>query len=323
MIGDGMGTTQVYSGMAAKEGPLNLEQCQYVGFQKTYSHNSDITDSGASASAMATGVKTRNGSVSVDPEGVAVKTILEYAEDKELSSGILATCAITHATPAAFAAHNIERDNEEDIALDMIHSGVDVMIGGGRMYFSDREDGANLLDTLLSMGYLVGEGLDDIPGDATGPIVVFTDHAEMPSATNGRGDVLPRATALAIQKLSVNPEGFFLIVEGSMIDWSAHEADTEGLIAEMLDFDNAIGEAINFAKKDGETLVIVTGDHETGGFAIFQGGPKNKEVIGNFATDDHTGVMIPVFAFGPGAESFAGIYENTDIFEKMKSLLGL
>ncbi len=323
MIGDGMGTSHIYAAMVASGGHLNLERCEYVGFQKTYSNNSDITDSGASGTAMATGIKTNNGAISVDPEGKPVKTILEYAEEKGLATGLLATSTITHATPAAFSAHNPDRGKYEEIALDITSAGIEVIMGGGRYHFNRREDELNLLDTLSAIGYFVGECLEDIPADHGGPVIILADTMALPPAARGRGDLLPEATEMAVGRLAGNLEGFFLMVEGSQIDWASHDNDTEYLVSETVDFDKAVGKALDFAEKDGETLVIITADHETGGFSILKGGPHNPEIKGAFASGKHTGVMVPVFAYGPGAEFFSGIYENTEIFEKMKALLEL
>jgi alkaline phosphatase len=323
MIGDGMGTNHIYAGMVANGMDLNLAACNYVGFQKTYSFNSDITDSGASATAMATGKKTRNGVISVGPDGKPLKTIVELAEERGLSTGLIATSTITHATPAAFAAHDTSRGNYEQIAEDLCRSGVDVIIGGGRYHFMRREDGLNLLDTLMAKGYFIGERIEDIPGSYGGPVAIFTDTMAMPSALEGRGDVLAASSAIAVNRLSKNPEGFFMMIEGSQIDWAAHANNTEGLVSEVLDFDRAIGKVLDFARKDGHTLVIVTADHETGGFTLLKGGPSDPVPEGAFSSDGHTGVMVPVFAFGPGAKEFSGIYENTGIFDRMRKLLEL
>jgi alkaline phosphatase len=323
MIGDGMGTSHVYAGMVASGGKLNIERCEFVGYQKTYSANRDITDSGASGTAMATGVKTNNGAIGVDTSGNPVPTILELAEKQGLVTGLIATSTITHATPASFAAHNISRGEYEDIAADMAASGVDVLIGGGSYHFMKREDGLNLLDTLAAFGYFVAEQLGDIPADHGGPVAILADTLALPPYARGRGDLLPDATELAVERLSGPGKGFFLMVEGSQIDWAGHANHTEYLLTETLDFDRAVGKAIDFAEQDGETLVIITADHECGGFTILKGGPYDSEVEGAFSTDSHTGVMVPVFTYGPGAELFSGIYENTEIFEKMKALLDL
>jgi alkaline phosphatase len=321
LIGDGMGIAQIYSGMTANHGKLSLERCTNVGLQKTYSADSYITDSGAGATALATGVKTRNGSIAVDTSGLPVKTILEYAEENDLSTGLVATSAITHATPAGFIAHQLSRDNYEAIAADFLKSGIDIFIGGGQEDFSVREDSLNLLDSLESRGYQVLSDIGEIGYD-NGKIACLTAIHHNPSVLNGRGNMLPDAVAASIRFLNNKKTGFFLMAEGSQIDWAAHDNNTEGVIAEMLDFDHAVKNALDFAEKDGHTLVIVTGDHETGGMTITGGDFSTGKVEAAFTTKDHTAVMIPVFAFGPGADKFSGIYENTDIFLKMMSAFG-
>lgn len=321
LIGDGMGLTQIYAGMTANHGKLSLERCTYTGFQKTYSADSYITDSGAGATALATGVKTRNHAISVDTNGVPLKTILEYAEDHGLSTGLVATSAITHATPAGFAAHQVSRDSAELIALDIIKSGVDIFIGGGEDNFSTRKDGLNLMDSLRKRGYQVISDVRDMMDESAG-IACLTAVHHNPSKLDGRGDMFPDAVAAAIRFLDKKKTGFFLMAEGSQIDWAGHDNSTEGVVAEMLDFDQAIRIALDFAEKDGNTLVIVTADHETGGMSITGGDFKSGTVEAVFGTEEHTAVMVPVFASGPGAENFSGIYENTDIFVKMMHVFG-
>jgi alkaline phosphatase len=323
MIGDGMGVAQIYAGLTANGGRLNLESSQYVGFQKTHAANSYITDSGASGTAMATGKKTYNGAIAVDNQGNTIKTILEMAEEKGLSTGLISTSSITHATPASFVAHCPDRDKYEEIALDFIDAGLEVIIGGGRHHFNRREDGLDLLERLREDGYLVTDQIAGVEPGHDGPIAVFTDSIHMPPAARGREDLLPRATELALRRLSTSTKGFFLMVEAAQIDWAAHANHTEYMVSEMIDFDVTIGKAFDFARMDGETLVIITADHETGGLSIENGDIEAGEVTGKFRTDGHTGIMVPVFAYGPGAEKFAGIYDNTDIFEKMAGLLDL
>ena len=323
MIGDGMGVSEVYAGMTANGGSLNLDQFRHIGFQKTHSANNYVTDSGASGTAMATGQKTNNGCIGVDTLGRDIKNIAEYAEDAGMYTGVIATSTITHATPASFVAHNLKRGAYEEIAVDFLDSGLELFIGGGRAHFLHREDGRNLLQELESSGYFVGETLEDISPATSLPLLILTDSMAMPPAHLGRGDLLARATGISLQLLSKSAEGFFLMVEGSQIDWAGHAHNIEYLVSEMIDFDRAIGTVLDFAREDGKTLVIVTADHETGGLGINGGDFNTGEVEGGFTTDGHTGVMVPVFAYGPGAEEFAGIYENTAIFDKMKDLLQL
>jgi alkaline phosphatase len=138
---------------------------------------------------------------------------------------------------------------------------------------------------------------------------------------NERGDMLPVATSTALNILDNNDKGFFLMVEGSQIDWGGHASSTVYIVEDMLDFDRTIGKALEFASKDGETLVVVTADHETGGMALTGGDMSTGMVKADYPTTSHSAVMVPVFAYGPGAEEFMGIMENTDVHDKMKKLL--
>ncbi len=317
MIGDGMGTTQVYAAMTVAGHPLNLEQFTFTGFSKTYSLSDYITDSAAGGTALSTGHKTGNGILAEDTLGNSLKTILEIAEDHGLATGLVSTSAITHATPASFIAHEHDRNSFEAIAHDFLDTDIDVFIGGGMDHFAKRSDGINLIDSLKAKGYQFADNITDAEKVLSGKLAALTAPDHLPSVNNGRGDMLPRATAASIRLLSQDPDGFFLMVEGSQIDWGGHNNDISYLTSEAVDFDDAIGKALEFAKKDGHTLVIVTADHETGGLAITGGSFKSGGITAGFVTNEHTSVMVPVFAFGPGAEKFSGIFENTAVFDKM------
>jgi alkaline phosphatase len=322
LIGDGMGVAQIYAAMTANKGPLNIERFPVVGFSKTYSANNYITDSGAGGTALACGVKTKNKSIGVDSLGHTVKSILEYAENHGLATGLVSTSSITHATPASFIAHQADRKADEDIALDFLKTDIDVFIGGGSSFFDNRSDKKDLLDTLRKRDYKVLTTMQSIMGVNSGKLAGLTAKVHNPRYSAGRGDMLPDATKTSMRILSQNKKGFFLMVEGSMIDWGGHSKDLSYVIEELKDFDNAIGAAFDFAQADGNTLVIVTADHETGGLSLTGGDIKTGKVMGNYAVGDHTAVMVPVFAYGPGAEKFAGIYQNTAIFDKMMDLYG-
>ncbi len=321
LIGDGMGIPHIYAGMTAQHGKLSLEKCTNVGLQKTYSINSYITDSGAGATAIACGIKTLNGAIGVNMRGLPVKSILEYAEEHGLSTGLVSTSAITNATPASFIAHQASRDDYEDIARDFLKTDIDIFIGGGKDHFDRREDNHNLLDSLERKGYQVITDMKEIKNE-NAKIACFTAAIHNPSILNGRGNMLPDAVAASIRFLDSKNTGFFMMAEGSQIDWEAHDNNTDGVVAEVIDFDHAINVALDFAKKNGNTLVIVTADHETGGMAITGGSISEGKVTGAFVTEDHTAEMVPVFAFGPGADKFTGIYENRDIFRKMMDVFG-
>jgi len=326
LIGDGMGVSHIYAAITANHGHLNIEKCKNTGFIKTYSASHYITDSGASATAMSTGKKTYNGACGVNADSLPEETILEIAEEHGLSTGLVATSSITHATPAAFIAHQKWRSMYEEIAADFLKTDIDVFIGGGRDHFIKRNDGVDLVLKLKEKGYKVLFEMDSVIKVDSGKLAGLVADMHLPPYRDRkkirREDMLPDATQSAINILSKNENGFFLMIEGSQIDWAGHANKTEYVIAEMLDFDRAVGKALDFAEKEGNTLVIITADHETGGMGINDGNFSEGTVNAGYTTKSHTGVMVPVFAYGPGSEEFRGIYENTDIFYKMMIALG-
>jgi alkaline phosphatase len=320
LIGDGMGVSQVFAGLTANKGHLFLENFKHIGFSKTQSADNYITDSAAGGTALSTGVKTLNGAIGVDTQLKPVKTILEEASENGLATGLVSTSAITHATPASFIAHQASRGSYEDIATDFLKTDIDVFIGGGLDHFAKRADGLNLIDSLQKKGYQVETEMAKIKKVKKGKLAGLT--APVHNGRMGeRADMLPVATETAIDILSKDKEGFFLMIEGSQIDWGGHAGSTIYVCEDMLDFDRVIGQALEFAAKDKETLVIVTADHETGGMALTGGSIEKGVVQAAFPTGEHTAVMVPVFAFGPGAAEFTGFMENTDIHAKMKKLL--
>jgi alkaline phosphatase len=337
MIGDGMGLSQITAGLYHNNNRLNLEQFPYIGLHKNYPADEEdglITDSAAGATSFACGVKTYNAAIGVGADSLPRTSILEMAEKKGLATGLVATCNIQHATPASFIAHNKHRKDYEGISLDFLKTDIDLFIGGGKKYFDNRADGRDLLDELRKKNYQVTNWTEiDIDKlTFTGQNAAYITANDQPLMASQGRDYLPIASEKACKFLQNRSEkGFFMMIEGSQIDWGGHAGNQDYIINEMLDFDKTIGKVLEFAKKDGNTLVIVTADHETGGFAILKGSRFGKIVSGFAAPFEgkektqsryHTGSMIPVFAYGPGAEEFTGIYENTAIFIKMKALFG-
>lgn len=320
LIGDGMGVSQVYSGITANNG-LNLEKSQYVGFSKTYSASSYITDSAAGGTAIATGTKTNNGAIGVDAKGNDVKSILEYAAENGKSTGVVASCAITHATPASFVAHQPNRNMQEEIAVDFVNSDITLFIGGGKKYFADRSDKVDLFKQLKDKGFKVAFDMNDVKQTTSGKLAALIAD-EHPATYPERGEFLPESVQTALDILDNNSKGFFLIVEGSQIDWESHDNNAEGVVNEMIDFDRTIKVAFDYADKNPGTLVVITADHETGGMALTGGSFETGEVKAAWGSTGHTSVMVPVFSYGTGAEKFAGIYENIDIYNKIMSLYG-
>jgi alkaline phosphatase len=323
-IGDGMGTAHVYAAMTASDKPLTLESFPYTGLSKTYSSDSYVTDSGAGGTAIACGIKTRNGMIGVGSDSATVTSITEIAYKSGLATGVLSTSSVTHATPASFVAHNSGRGNYEDIAKDFLNGTVDVFIGGGEDHFRKRSDNDDLTLKLEKQGYDVVYNIDDLKKSNSRKIAGLLAKDQMIKASDGRAGMLPEMTGKAIEILSKDRDGFFLMVEGSMIDWGAHEKNLDYTVAEMIDLDNAIGVAKEFAEMNGETLIVVTADHETGGLTLVDGNIQQRKVTGNFIeTGSHTGVMVPIFSYGPSAERFSGIHENTFFLNEFLNLLNI
>lgn len=323
LIGDGMGVAQIFSAVTANRGYLNITQMPYVGFSQTQSADQYITDSAAGGTALAAGQRTYNGGIGVNTDTVPIPSILEISEKNGLATGLVSTSAITHATPASFIAHQPSRNMYEAIATDFLKTDIDVFIGGGYQFFAERtDDNRNLVNELQNKGYKVVKSIEEADAISSGRLAVLTAEAHNKSYPE-RGELLPEATTKAIEVLNNNSKkGFFLMVEGSMIDWGGHANNTSYVIKETLDFDRAVGLALEFAATNKETLVIVTADHETGGMTIEGGSIEKGEVTADFTSDGHTAVMVPVFAYGAGADNFKGVYKNTDIFEKMKAAFG-
>ena len=330
LIGDGTGLSQVSSAFYFKKTPPNYERFKYIGLINTSSSREDITDSAAGGTALATGVKTFNGGVGVADDSTEVKNMVEIASIQHIKTGLISTSSIQHATPASFYAHVMNRGLYEDIAADMVVSDIDFFAGGGTKFFNKRKDGRDLLAVLKSKGFGIDTtalgNFSDIKQHSKMAYLLAEEH--MDPVAKGRGDFLPKATELGIQFLSkdVSNSNFFIMIEGSQVDWGGHDNDADYLISELIDFDDAIGKALDFAEKDGNTLVIVTADHETGGFTLSSTVKKTEddesysdynEITGTFSTNGHSATLIPVFAYGPGAEAFSGIYENTEIFHKI------
>ena len=315
MVGDGMGLAQLSLTQSAADYVLAIfEWFRVIGLSETSSANDYITDSAAGATAFSTGTRTNNGMISVAPDSTALKTIAEEASEKGKETGLLATCSITHATPACFYAHQPSRKMNREIAGDMYASGIDVFMGGGRPYFDSSR--------LVASGFAVKQGLDAFNAATEPKIAGFYSYAEHPpKISEGRGEFLAPASVKLLDLLNRNKTGFFAMIEGSQIDWGGHANDAAYLIEETKDFDRAVRAVLEWAKKDGQTLVIVTADHETGGLTMPVPAKPGSLPQANFATDDHSGIHVPVFAWGPGAEQFMGVYKNTDIYLKMKALL--
>lgn len=323
LIGDGMGLAQTHAGMIKNKQPLTIESFQQIGIVKTNSASHFTTDSGAGGTALASGVKTKNGMIGMNSDSVAVESILHLSEKNNLATGIVSACAVTHATPAAYVAHQVNRAMYEAIAADFLKVDIDVFIGGGRKYFSNRSsDDRDLISELKKRKYKVVETMTELEKLSSGRVagLLYEDH---PPAMPERGNFLPKATEKAIEILSKNRKGFFLMVEGSQIDWAGHDNNADRIADEVIDFDNAVKAALDFAKEDGNTLVIVTADHETGAMSLLDGNLKDGTFKSAFSSGGHSGIPVPVYSYGPGAEAFTGFLDNTEFKVLIANLLKL
>ncbi|UXH43600.1 alkaline phosphatase [Rossellomorea vietnamensis] len=404
MIGDGMGVPYTTALRYMNDNPdtMEMEKTAFdpylVGLQTTYPEDEkeNVTDSAAAATAMSGGVKTYNNAIAVDNDKSDVKTVLEQAKENNMSTGIVSTSEITHATPASYGAHEESRKSEDAIANDyydeMINGKhkIDVMLGGGTDFF-ERDD-RNIAEQFKKDGYSYVKSADELKKDKNDQILGLFAESGMDKMIDRdeKQPSLADMTTAALDRLKGDKDGFFLMVEGSQIDWAGHDNDVVGAMSEMRDFEQAFEKVRDFAKENGETLVIVTADHSTGGISIGSDGEYNwdpapiqaakhtpdymAEQIVNGAsveetladnidlelteeeidsvktaaekgdqteidnaiekifdkrsgtgwtTDGHTGDDVPVYAYGPQKEKFAGLIDNTDqanmIFELLKN----
>ncbi len=320
LIGDGMGLTQLYSAYTANKGNLNIFNIKDIGFSVTTSADSYITDSAAGATAMASGTKTNNRYIGVDSTGSKLPLITEQLKKSNFKTAIISAGDITDATPASFYAHQPERGLSEAIALDFLSSDNDILIGGKVSSFNNSKDKKNLLDQLSQKGYTVATSFKSLDTIRASKFVVLDDSAVV-SKIKGRGDFLSRSLKKSLAVFSENKKPFFIMAEGAQIDYGGHDNNMEYVVRETLDFDQAIGEAMRFVDQNKETLLIITADHETGGLTLLDGSISNGYVQGHFSTSDHTAVMVPVFSYGPGAENFKGVYQNTDLPTRILKIL--
>ncbi len=318
-IGDGMGIPYWTAGYIAAD-HLAVQQFKVVGLVDTRSSSHRITDSAAGATAYATGFRTFNGAIGVLPDSQPARTVLEIAQQRGMATGLVATSSIVHATPAAFAAHVPDRNMYPAIAAQMAAQKIDVLLGGGLGFFdgSLRPDSNNLLPEMLTGGGALVKTADELKQldiENTRHLVGLFAENHMPRAGE-RHPTLPEMTQAALGVLDKNPNGFFLMVEGSQPDWRGHANEPlDQVTAEVLDFDHAVQVGLDYAKDHPETLIVVLADHETGGLAIQYAPNANYRagdppVEAGYTTRSHTGEMIPLFAAGPGAERFGGIIEN-------------
>jgi alkaline phosphatase len=353
-IGDGMGPIQRRAARLSNgRHGLVMESLPVTGLVHTSCADpaAEVTDSAAAATALATGIKTNNGVIGLSPEGAVVPSILELAKRAGKATGLVTTCQVTDATPAAFAAHVPDRSDQGEIARQFIEeSGVDVILGGGadwwhplgreRLFPSHPLDDpaasslsrhGDLIERARAHGYATVLEPDELRSVSRPKTLgLFANQELFRQSREGEGDhydppvTLEVLTATAIRLLSGHPEGFFLMVEEAAIDRMGHYNNARLAIKAVHELDRAVALAKGYAEADAETLMIVTADHECGGLGLDDAGEEvHVHSCLRWETTGHTAVSVPLNAMGPGSAVLAGEYENTHVFAAMAAAMGL
>lgn len=350
LIGDGMGFGAVSSLLLTVEEETGFEMNAVIGLNETCSANNYVTDSPAGGTALASGTRTCNGFLGVDPDSVQLESILKKAQKMGKKTGIVVNTTLTEATPGSFYAGVTSRKESYKIAEQFTQSGVDVAIGAGLSAFINRPDSIDMTAVLIEKGYDVYLDWKNVLDSESEKFVGILDMSDVHrrnksskktagaadgaevclaaqlAATGSNVDTtrfsepteyLEKACMKAIAQLSKNaPEGFFLMIESAIIDGYGHNNDSEGMIAEMQEFDRTLKALVQYVNTHPNTLLVVTADHETGGTGVtYKSHPVNEPegLRLNFSTKGHTGTVVPIFAYGAGAEKFGGIYKNWEI----------
>ena len=357
IIGDGMGFGAVSSLLLSEDEPTGFEMAKVIGLSETCSADNYVTDSAAGGTALATGTRTNNGYAGADPDGNQLTSVLRKAQALGKKTGIVVNTTLTEATPAAFYAGVTSRKFVYDIAKQFTESEVDLAIGGGLDHFIGRPDSLDLTATLIEKGYDVYLNWETVlktdSDKFVGILPLYDLHrreenngtasaaegqevclAAQLAAINEDTEVthlseptvyLEKATAKALEVLSRNnKDGFFLMIESAIIDGYGHNNDSDGMIVEMKEFSHTLNQMIEYVNNNPETLLVVTADHETGGTGVYYNGhkPGNEGPLKlRFSTSGHTGTVVPIFAYGAGAENFAGVMKNIDIPKKIEALM--
>ena len=316
-IGDGMGFEKVKAaGMYAHgaAGTLSFEALPYRAEMTTHSADSSMTDSAAAATAMATGIKVNNGvlSTALPGDGRELYTLLECFKDHGKSTGLVSTTFITHATPAAFGAHNPKRGNLAEIAGDYLNNTQpNVLLGGGENGMSVAAAEAANYDVITDRKGLLAldtENLTRVSGQ-------FGD-TNLPYEYDGLGDLphLSQMAATALGILARNPAGFFLMIEGGRIDHAGHSNDIERNVCETIEFAKTLRVVMDWSRGRDDTLIIVTADHETGGLQVLENNGAGKFPTVSWSTTGHTDTKVPIYGWGQNAVRIGGVMDNTDLF---------
>ncbi|NMB21443.1 MAG: alkaline phosphatase [Firmicutes bacterium] len=337
LVGDGMGLNQITAARVSLENGaysrLFLDTMAYTGLSINFSHDNLVTDSAAAATALATGYRTDNGRLATLPDGTPVISLMRKAKEEGLSIGIVTTAKVVDATPAAFLVNADLRSVEKQIAEDMLNAEPDVLLGGGGDAFGinpfTREPKSrSVMTQALEDGYTYvydREGLLDLKVSSDLKLIgLFMGGGMSFEVTRFPTEpTITEMTSRALEIVAQNPQGFFLLVEGARIDTAGHSNSVEEMMADLIAFDNAVGLALEYAKEHPGTLVVVTADHETGGFGVTSGTPEGERVNYGWLSTGHTAAMVPIYAFGTGAEQFTGTLDITEIPVRIGKLMGI
>jgi alkaline phosphatase len=304
---------QISSGIVANGGDLTLTQLRTIGLVKTHAADDFTTDSASGATAMATGQKANNRALGLNASGDSIPNLPYFLSQKGFKTGLVTNDELTGATPAAFYAHHPERDAAVEIAGYLPTSALNLVIGGGGRLFNKEK--------LSQAGFTLVSDMQEVAEMKETRVAHFASEGGMPSMEAGRGDFLSQAFLQASTYLGKGKAPFFLMLEAAKIDSGGHSNSPSTIVTELLDFDRVLAEAIRYADTHPGTLVLVTADHETGGVSIPQGNLERREVELAFHSDDHTGILVPLFAYGARSSAFAGVYDNTEIFHRLLKVI--
>ena len=285
LIGDGMGIAQISAGhyFGGENSIFNI--FDKIGLIRTHSKTNKVTDSAGASTAFATGQKSYNRSIGVDVDSNKLSNITEILSSYKYKSGLISISSITHATPAGFYAHVKDRDLQEDIALHMVGSKIDYFSGGGLKFFNKRADGKDLLLDLKSQNFHI-DSIQDYTQqlDKNKKYGFLLDEDGLSMDANERNDFLAQSLRQGLAYFKAKSSPFFIMAEGSYIDWAGHRKDAEMMLKEQLDFEKAVKVAVDYVNKNPNTILIVTGDHETGAVAV-QKGKSAQELSITFGGD--------------------------------------
>ena len=323
LLADGAGVAH-WTLAAFADDDLPVARMTTVGLVDTRGSDHTVSGSAPTATAYAAGVRSFMGAVGVGPDSTPVQSVVEVAMERGMATGLLTTTMLVDATPAAFGAHAAARGQFAEIARQMSRKGMTVLMGGGRSAFGPaiQPDSSELFSEIRGRSTYVEtvDALSGLEADTVTSLVGLFAEGGM-GAVAQRGTALQTMTSVALAIVDRNPNGFFLMVENEESDTEAHRnADEATITAEMLDFSAAVGIALAYQEEHPETLVIVTGDHETGGMSLPH--DADREIVMQYASGGHTGVLVPLFASGPGAERFGGIIRNDRVGQLLLEIAG-